>query len=126
MFDRVIYLKAIRRNRKEKQKFGNIVLMMGMFHMLMMYMYILSKTFLDAGIRDILIQSGRITEGSVDKALCHKMYNRDVKPYKMVYEAIVRKILEKIGLNYDGNVFDFDITSNIRRHIARWNFEHKV
>ena len=69
MFDQAIYSKAIEIKWKEKQKFGNMVLMMGMFYMLMMYMHILSKRFSDAGICDILIQRGKITEGSVDKAL---------------------------------------------------------
>ena len=68
VFDQAIYSKAIEIKWKEKQKFGNIVLMMGMFHMLMVYMHILSKRFSDAGISDILIQSAKITEGSVDKA----------------------------------------------------------
>ena len=38
--------------------------MMGVFHMLIMCMHILSKRF--AGVRDVLIQSGVIAEGSVD------------------------------------------------------------
>ena len=76
VFDQAIYLKAIEIKWKEKQKFGNIILMIGMFHMLMMYMHILSKRFSDAGIRDILIQNGTIAEGSVDKAMCAKMYIR--------------------------------------------------
>ena len=101
MFDHAIYSKAIEIKWKEKQKFRNIVLMM--------YMHILSKTFSDAGIHDILIQSGTIAEGSVDKALCGKMYNRGVRAYKMVYEAIVRKVFKEIGVNDDGNVLDFYI-----------------
>ena len=40
--------------------------MMGMFHMLIMCMHILSKRFANAGVRDVLIQSGVIAEGSVD------------------------------------------------------------
>ena len=76
VFDQAIYSKAIEIKWKEKQKFGNIVLMMGMFNMLMMYMHILSKRVSDAGIRDILLQSGTIAEGSVEKALRGKMCNR--------------------------------------------------
>ena len=76
VFDQAIYSKAIEIKWKEKQKFGNIVLMMGMFNMLMMYMHILSKRVSDAGIRDILLQSGTIAAGSVEKALRGKTYNR--------------------------------------------------
>ena len=81
VFDQWIYLKAIEIKWNEKQKFGNIVLMIGMFHRLMMYMHILKKRFSDARIRDILIQRGTITEGLVDKALCGKMYNRGIRAY---------------------------------------------
>ena len=110
VFNQAIYSKAIEIKWKEKQKFGNVVLMMGMFHMLMMYMHILSKRYSDARIRNILIQSGTVAEGSMDKALCGKMYNRGVRAYKMVYEAIVRKIFKEIGMNDDGNVLHFYIT----------------
>ena len=41
--------------------------------MLMMFMHILSKWFSAAGLRDVLIQSGVVAEGSVDKALSGKM-----------------------------------------------------
>ena len=45
------------------------------FHdMLMIYMSILSKRFADAGLKDALIQSTLITEGSLDQALHGKMY----------------------------------------------------
>ena len=69
VFDQAIYSKVIDIKWKENQKFGSILLMMGMFHMLMMYLHILSKSFSDAGICDILIQSGTIAEGSLIKAL---------------------------------------------------------
>jgi hypothetical protein len=44
----------------------------------------------------VLIQSGVIAEGSVDKALSGKMYNRGVRLYKLAYEAITRKVLDGI------------------------------
>ena len=62
--------------------------MMGMIHVLMMFMHILSKRFSAAGLRDVLIQSGVIAEGSVDEALSGKMDNRGVRLYKLAYEAI--------------------------------------
>ena len=76
--------------------------MMGMFHMLMMYMHILSKRFSDTGVCDVLIQSsGVIAEGSVDKALCGKMYNRGVKMYKLMCEAIMRQLLSSVQFDSD-------------------------
>jgi len=69
VFDQAIYSKAVEIKWKEKEKFKNCVVMMGLFHMLMMYMHILQKLFADAGLRYVLIQSNVIAEGSVDKAL---------------------------------------------------------
>ena len=46
VFDQAIYSKAIEIKWKEKEKLKNTVLMMGMFHTIMVYMHILSKSFL--------------------------------------------------------------------------------
>ena len=73
--------------------------MMGMFHMLTMFMSILNKRFADTGLRDILIQRGVIAEGSADRALCGKMYNRGVRTYKLMYEAVTRKLFDQLRFN---------------------------
>ena len=58
---------------------------MGIFHLLMVYMTILYKIFSDAGLRDALIQSRIVAEGSVDLALRGKQYNRGIRLYKIFY-----------------------------------------
>ena len=76
--------------------------MMGMSHTIMMYMHILRKRFSDAGLLNVLIKSGTIAEGSIDKALSGKMYNRGIRAYKLVYEAIMRKvILDRVEIGED-------------------------
>ena len=73
-----------------------------MFHTIMMFMHILSKRFFDAVLRDVPIQSGIIAEGSIDKALSRNMYNRGIRPYKLMYEAIMGKvILDHIDIGED-------------------------
>ena len=117
IFDQAIYSKAIEIKWKEKEKFNCCVLMMGIFHTLMMFMHILSKRFSSAGLRDVLIQSVVIAEGSVDKALSGKMYNRGVRLYKLAYEAITRKVFDEMGstkeeddwLRSNTNIADFDL-----------------
>ena len=66
-----------------------------MFYMLM-FMHILSKRFADAGLRYVFIQSGVIAEGTVVRALCGKMYNGGLRMYKLMYEAIMRKVFDSI------------------------------
>ena len=63
--------------------------MVGMFHTIMMYMYILSKRFSDSGLCDVLIQSSTIAEESTNKAHCGNIYNRGIRSYKLMYEAIM-------------------------------------
>ena len=82
--DLAIYAKAIELKWKDHEKFNSCILMMGMFHMLMISMPILSKRFADTGVRDF--------EG----ALCGKMYNKGVRMYKLMYEAIMRKLFDSI------------------------------
>ena len=101
VFDQAIYSKAIEIKFKEQHKFKNVFVMMGMFHLLMMFMHVLSKQFSAAGVRDILVQSNTISEGSVDQALCGKMYNRGVRCYKLMYKAIVRRVLEEMKISTD-------------------------
>ena len=96
VFDQAIYCKACEIKWKEPAKFKNCVLMMGMFHMVMTYMHILSKRFSGAGLKDALIQSGVVAEGSVDAALRGKSYNRGVRLYKLFYEALQHLLIKKL------------------------------
>ena len=70
--------------------------MMSIFHLLMVYMIILNKRFGDAGLKDALVQSSIIAEGSVESALCEKSYNRGVRLYKVFYKALNRLLLSRL------------------------------
>ena len=49
--------------------FKDAVLMLGNFHLLMMFLGVIGKMFGDAGLKELSVQSGIISEGSVAKAL---------------------------------------------------------
>ena len=101
VFDQAIYSKACEIKWKEKLKFNSCFLMMGVFHILMMFMGILYKRFADAGLQDTLVQSSVVAEGSVEQALKGKSYNRGVRLYKLFYETLIRLII--IQMEWDGN-----------------------
>ena len=69
---------------------------MDMFHMVMTYMHIPSKRFSGAGLKDALIQSAVVAEGSVEVALRGKSYNRGIRLYKHLYEALQRLLIDKL------------------------------
>ena len=50
------------------------LVMLGIFHTIM-FLEVMGKQFADAGLKDLLIQSGIVAEGSIDKSLCGKQYN---------------------------------------------------
>lgn len=96
VFDQAIYSKACEIKWKEPEKFQNCIVMMGIFHLLMVYMGILNKRFGDGGLRDALIQSSIVAEGSIDSALRGKSYNRGIRIYKIFYEALNRLLISKV------------------------------
>ena len=64
-------------------------------------MQILFKRFGNAGMKDALIQSSVITEGSIESALRGKCYSKSIRLYKIFYEAMLRQmtshVIEKVN-----------------------------
>ena len=84
-------------------QFKDCVVMLGIFHLLMMYLGIIGKRFKDAGLRDVLVQSEIVTEGSIERALTGKMYNRAVRCYKLMHEALMRLLIDKFHSEMEEN-----------------------
>ena len=62
---------------------------MEIFHTIMMFLQILFKRFGDAGMKDALIQSLVIVEGSIESGLRGKCYNRGIRLYKIFLRSLV-------------------------------------
>ena len=62
--------------------FENLVIMLGGFHLLMMLLGVMGIRFDDAGLREIAIQNEVVAEGSMEKVLEGKNYNRPVRLHK--------------------------------------------
>ena len=90
------FAKAIEVKWNQKERFKDSIIMLGIFHMIMMYMGIMSKRFKDAGLRDILVQSSILTEVSVDLPLSGKMYNRSIRAHKLMYGSTMQIISESL------------------------------
>ena len=93
MFDQALYAKAADIKWKHSVKSSRvlIVLRMGEFYAIVTFLGILGKRFQDTGLRDICIESGVVTEGSVAAVLEGRKYNRAVRFHKHMYEALMRK-----------------------------------
>ena len=78
VFDQAIYCKVMEIKWKQPERCQSCIVMLGIFHTIM-FLGIIGKRFGDAGLRDLLIQSGVLAEGSVDRALSGKQCNRSVR-----------------------------------------------
>ena len=56
-----------------------------MFHTICTFLSVIGKRFQDAGLRDVITESGVISEGSVFGV---RTYNRAIRFQKLMYEAL--------------------------------------
>ena len=93
--DQALYAKATKIAWKHLERYGGIVLMMGNFHTICNLMSTVGKMFGDAGFQDLAVESGVIAEGSINKFLEGKEYNRVVCLHKLTYEVLLRSGFEE-------------------------------
>ena len=99
IYDQAIYAKAYQIKCKEHEKFQDLFLMMGTFHIILTFLAVISSRFKDASLRDILIQSSVVAEGSVDTMFTgSRAYKRAIRTtYKILYEAFSRILLDDLN-----------------------------
>ena len=95
VYDQAIYAKVHQIKCKEPEKFKDMFLMMGTFHIILTFLAVMASRFKDAGLRDITIQSNIVAEGSVDTMFSGtRAYKRAIRVYKILYEAMSRILLK--------------------------------
>lgn len=90
VFDQALYAKAMEIKWKNSAMFAKVVIRMGAFHALCNLLSIIGKRFASAGLRDLAVESGIISEGSITSVLEGRHYNRGVRFCKLMYEALLR------------------------------------
>ena len=92
-----IYAKALEILLKEENSLLKefINLRMGDFHSICIFLGVLGKRFGDAGLKDLVVETGLIENEALDQALKGKHYNNALRINFASAEAITRKKLEK-------------------------------
>ena len=90
VFDQALYAKATCIACKYPEQYGTLKLMIGNFHSICKLLSTIGKIFGDAELRDLAVESGVIAEGSINKVIEGKQYNRDVRLHKLTYETLMR------------------------------------
>ena len=93
VFDQSFYAKAMEVVWKNRQLFKHLIIMMGGFHLIMMLLGVIDTRFSDAGLRELPIESDAIAEGSIERVLNGKNYNRSLRLHKIFYEALMILLL---------------------------------
>ena len=65
------------------------------FHLVCAYMGVLGKSIRGMGFEEILIESGICASGSIAKVITGKHYNRALRVYKVVFEALEQLLLRR-------------------------------
>ena len=86
VYDQAIFVEPVEMQFKDKEKFKSLVLVMGEFHTLMMFLGVIGTRFKDSGLRDILLQSGVLADGSAEQAMTGSMYKRSIRMCKLMHE----------------------------------------
>ncbi|XP_047132181.1 uncharacterized protein LOC124811086 [Hydra vulgaris] len=90
--DQAIYAKAVEilMNPSYIDLKRFIVLRMGVFHISCIFLTVIGKRFSDAGLQDWIIEAELCGKSSVDRILKGKHYNRAVRIYKYLYNALTQ------------------------------------
>ena len=95
---------------------------LGAFHTISCLLSVIGKRFSPAGLRDVIIESGVIEEGSVDGVLNGKAYNRAVRFHKLMYEACMRLIWTGfIDWLEEENVPEYQIFGTLKDNIKKFS-----
>ena len=90
VLDQAIYAKATEIIADKHVEFQKVVLRMGSFHIACNLLHIIGQRFGEAGLKDILAESGVVAVGSIDGVLRGKHYNRAMRSHRIVMEALLR------------------------------------
>ena len=83
VFDQAIYAKALEVIWQNQEMFQRLVVRMGSFHTICSFLAAIGKRFGDAGLGDIVTESGIVGSGSVAAVLEGRHYNRALRTHKV-------------------------------------------
>ena len=88
--NQAVYAKSLHLVWKHQHAFPEVVLRMGAFHTVCVFLAVLGKRFGDAGFKDLLVEPGVIGSSACNRVLKEKHYHRSLRCHKLVFEALVK------------------------------------
>jgi hypothetical protein len=82
------------------QKFKNVVIHLGAFHIMCPYMGAIGKMMAGSGFEEVVIEAGVCASGSINQVMSGKHFNRAVRVHQHVLDAVTRLLLESFCSHY--------------------------
>ena len=97
-FDLVIYMKAKQIQWRYPEEFADVIIRMGGFHIALNYLGLMGKKYLDSGLDDLLIESGRYAAALMKGKAC-KLVSEAM--FRLMWSAFVEwyAIADDVSLN---------------------------
>ena len=93
--DHPVYVLITLLKAENPNKYRAIVPFLGPFHTQCVMMSAIYKRYNGSELADVLVAAGVIAEGSVDRALKGKHYKRGLRCLKLMYEALMSRLLQE-------------------------------
>lgn len=90
IFDQAIYSKVQQIRWTNPVFMERLIVRLGEFHTCLSFLGILGKRFGSAGLRDLMIESGIVAQGSINGVITGHHYNRSIRAHKLLYESFER------------------------------------
>ena len=90
VFDQAIYSKIQQIRWKDKAWTNRFIIRLGEFHTAMAFLAVIGKRYADAGMKDIMIESQIVAEGSINGVVSGHHYNRSIRSHKLLAESLQR------------------------------------
>ena len=100
------------------ENYKDCVLILGAFHMTMSFISILVKQFGDAGLRDTLIHAGVLADGSGDWVISGRIYCREIRSYKLAYQAFYTLLLKNLESFYEADAWNQSFVSEPKEELG--------
>jgi len=87
--DQAIYEIALALRKKDPEKYSNVILRMGGFHLVVNFMGSVGMLMKGSGVEDILVQAGICHLGTANKIMSGKDYYLMLRAHTLLYSAIL-------------------------------------
>ena len=93
--DQPVYALIMEVKNENPEKFEKVLPVLGGFHIQTAFLSTIAKRFCGSGLEEWVVAAGIVEAGSVEQATKGKHYKRALCIHKLVYECLVRLLIER-------------------------------